>query len=71
MASLNQSNQMGALGARAINRSRTVRSKRGDKAPSFEVVERLARALKVDYHELFLPDRLATGHMEDALKLAM
>ena len=44
---------------------------RGEKAPSFEVAERLARALKVDYHELFLPDRHATGNMEDALKLAM
>jgi transcriptional regulator with XRE-family HTH domain len=42
---------------------------RGEKAPSFEVAERLARALKVDYHELFLPDRLALSQMEQTLKL--
>jgi transcriptional regulator with XRE-family HTH domain len=42
---------------------------RGEKAPSFEVAERLARALKVEYHDLFLPDRLALGQMEHNLKL--
>lgn len=42
---------------------------RGEKAPSFEVAERLARALKVEYHELLLPDRLALGQMEQNLKL--
>ena len=41
---------------------------RGEKAPSFEVAERLARALKVEYHQLFLPDHLALGQMEQTLK---
>jgi transcriptional regulator with XRE-family HTH domain len=33
---------------------------RGIHPPSFAAVERIAKALKVDYHELFLPDRLTT-----------
>jgi transcriptional regulator with XRE-family HTH domain len=39
---------------------------RGERAPSFEVAERLARALKTDYHALFLPDRLSMGALQDA-----
>jgi transcriptional regulator with XRE-family HTH domain len=39
---------------------------RGERAPSFEVAERLSRALKVDYHGLFLPDRLAIGAIQEA-----
>ena len=31
---------------------------RGIHPPSFAVVERIAKALTVEYHELFLPDRL-------------
>ena len=30
---------------------------RGVKTPSFEAIEKIAKALKVDYYELFLPDR--------------
>jgi transcriptional regulator with XRE-family HTH domain len=44
---------------------------RGEKAPSFEAAERLARALKVEYHELFLPDRLALGQTEQTLRLVV
>lgn len=29
---------------------------RGVKTPSFEAIERIAKALKVDYYELFLPE---------------
>ena len=32
---------------------------RGVKTPSFEAIERIAKALKVNYYELFLPDRKA------------
>jgi transcriptional regulator with XRE-family HTH domain len=35
---------------------------------SIEVAERLARALKVEYHELLLPDRLALGQMGQIVK---
>jgi transcriptional regulator with XRE-family HTH domain len=31
---------------------------RGIHPPSFAVVEKIAKALSVEYHELFLPDRL-------------
>lgn len=31
---------------------------RGEKTPSFDAVERLAKVLKVHYYELFLPDEL-------------
>jgi transcriptional regulator with XRE-family HTH domain len=41
---------------------------RGEKGPSFDVAERLARALKVEYHELLLPDRLALGQMGQIVK---
>ena len=33
---------------------------RGIHPPSFAAVERIAKILKVDYHELFMPDRMAT-----------
>jgi transcriptional regulator with XRE-family HTH domain len=33
---------------------------RGIHPPSFAAVERIAKVLKVDYHELFVPDRLTT-----------
>lgn len=42
---------------------------RGEKAPSFDAAERLARALKVEYHELFLPDRLGLGQTEQSMRL--
>jgi transcriptional regulator with XRE-family HTH domain len=44
---------------------------RGEKAPSFEAAERLARALKVEYHELFLPDRLSLGQTEQSTRLIL
>ena len=31
---------------------------RGDKVPSFDAIERIAKTLKVDYYELFLPEQL-------------
>jgi transcriptional regulator with XRE-family HTH domain len=42
---------------------------RGLHPPSFAAVERIAKALKVDYHELFVPDRMAT--LERKLRDAM
>lgn len=33
---------------------------RGIHPPSFAALERIAKVLKVEYHELFLPDRLTT-----------
>ncbi len=42
---------------------------RGEKTPSFEAVERLAGALKVDYYELFLPDDLLLGRTDKDLKV--
>ena len=44
---------------------------RGEKMPSFEAVERLAGALKVDYYELFLPDDLSLGRTDKDLKVAV
>ena len=44
---------------------------RGEKAPSFEAAERLARALKVEYHELFLPDRLYLGQTEQSMRIIL
>jgi transcriptional regulator with XRE-family HTH domain len=44
---------------------------RGEKMPSFEAVERLAKALKVDYYELFLPDDLSLGRTDQDLKVAV
>jgi XRE family transcriptional regulator, regulator of sulfur utilization len=44
---------------------------RGERAPSFEVAERLSKALKVDYHALFLPDRLSMGSMQDAANVLL
>ena len=38
---------------------------RGVKVPSFDAVEKLARALKVQPYELFLPDRLVREHQPD------
>ena len=42
---------------------------RGVNVPSFEAIERLARALKVDYYELFLPSRVDVGRDDQALRL--
>src|SRR5205823_4775463 len=39
---------------------------RGEKTASFDAVEKLARALGVRYHELFLPDRIS-GEIEQSL----
>ena len=44
---------------------------RGEKAPSFEAVERLAQALRVDYYELFLPEDLTLGRTDQDLKVAV
>ena len=42
---------------------------RGEKAPSFDVIVRLAKSLNSEYHEFFLSDRLATGELEQQVKL--
>lgn len=42
---------------------------RGDNTPSFEAIERLAKALKVDYYELFLPDAVLNSEPEQGLKV--
>jgi transcriptional regulator with XRE-family HTH domain len=38
---------------------------RGVKMPSFDAIERIAKALKVDYYELFLPNRKIFQKGED------
>ena len=42
---------------------------RGVKLPSFEAIEKLAEALKVEPYELFLPERLPTGDANRSLRL--
>lgn len=44
---------------------------RGEKAPSFDAVERLAAALKVEPYRLFMPDRMASGQLEETIRLVM
>jgi len=41
---------------------------RGIKAPSFEVVDRLAKALRVDHYRLFLPADSQVGDVESELR---
>src|SRR5207244_1484503 len=43
---------------------------RGTRVPSFDAIERLAKSLKVDAYELFLPERL-DGHRDQSAKLLM
>ncbi len=38
---------------------------RGEKTASFEAVEKLANALGVSYYELFLPDDLSAGAVDE------
>ncbi len=38
---------------------------RGVKTPSLEAIERIAKALKVDYYELFLPDKSLAGQISE------
>lgn len=40
---------------------------RGEKVPSFEAIERIAKALKVDYYELFLPGRTVKPKLDQTL----
>ncbi|QOV90963.1 helix-turn-helix domain-containing protein [Humisphaera borealis] len=42
---------------------------RGANVPSFEAIERLAKALKVDYYELFLPARIDVGREEQVVRV--
>jgi transcriptional regulator with XRE-family HTH domain len=42
---------------------------RGANVPSFEVIERLARALKVDYYELFLPEKMSRAEPDQSLRV--
>ena len=44
---------------------------RGVNVPSFQAIERLARTLKVDYYELFLPDKFPDKGSDQSLKLLM
>jgi transcriptional regulator with XRE-family HTH domain len=44
---------------------------RGEKPPSFEAVEKLAAALKVDFYELFLPAELPVGRGDADLRIAL
>ena len=37
---------------------------RGEKSSSFEAIEKIAKALQVEYHELFLPHQRATEAIE-------
>ena len=38
---------------------------RGEHAPSFDAIERIAKVLKVEYHALFAPDTTATGQLDE------
>lgn len=40
---------------------------RGEKTPSFDAIERIAKALGVEYYQLFLPDRLSVQLLEQQL----
>lgn len=40
---------------------------RGERTPSFEAIERLADALKVDHYQLFLPDRFSADLLEQSV----
>lgn len=42
---------------------------RGVKVPSFDAIERLAKALKAEPYELFLPERLPVGDADRNLRL--
>lgn len=44
---------------------------RGVKAPSFDVAEKLAKVLKVEPYQLFLPSPEAESHIEDDLQAVM
>ena len=44
---------------------------RGVNVPSFEVIERLARTLKVDYYEMFLPESIAGDEPDQSLRVLM
>jgi transcriptional regulator with XRE-family HTH domain len=44
---------------------------RGIKSPSFPVLGRIAKALKAEPYELFLPERLATGQLEQHTKAVL
>lgn len=41
---------------------------RGEHAPSFDAIEKIVRVLKVEYHELFSPDRTVNGQLEENLE---
>lgn len=40
---------------------------RGEHAPSFDAIEKIVKVLKVDYHDLFAPDRSTVGQLEETL----
>lgn len=44
---------------------------RGEKTASFDAVGKVAKALKCEYYELFLPDRLATGEVEQRVRATL
>ena len=44
---------------------------RGEKAPSFAAITRLAKVLQVAHYELFLPDGIAVGQLETSIKVVL
>lgn len=44
---------------------------RGEHAASFDAVERIVKVLKIQYHELFLPEHTVAGQLEDDLNLLL
>jgi transcriptional regulator with XRE-family HTH domain len=41
---------------------------RGEHAPSFDAIEKIVKVLKVEYHELFGPDRTVSGQLVESLE---
>lgn len=44
---------------------------RGEHAPSFDAVERIAKVLKVEYHDFFAPDASPTGQLQENLEVVL
>lgn len=44
---------------------------RGEHAPSFDAIEKFVKALGVEYHELFQPERSVSGQVEENLLAIM
>jgi transcriptional regulator with XRE-family HTH domain len=44
---------------------------RGEHAPSFDAIEKIVKVLKVEYHDLFAPERSVTGQAEESLHMLL